>query len=147
MTPPQLDPDGGGHGPEAGTEERIAAARAYIDALVSHDASAVPLAAAAVRYEMGLKTGRDGAHIARSLERGPQFRVIAGVRDVTAWREGDTVRTRYLLDTSLAGLNLVVAEVTEDFTILGDGRIHRIDARIRPRRGPALRRPGRGRNG
>src|SRR5699024_5191808 len=91
MTPPQLQPDGGGRPHEASTEERIAAARAYIDALVSHDASGVPLADEAVRYEMGLRTGRSGAHIARSLERGPQFRVIASVRDVTSWREGDTV--------------------------------------------------------
>ncbi|QDQ99188.1 hypothetical protein FO059_08770 [Tomitella fengzijianii] len=125
----------------------MAAARAYIDALVSHDASAVPLAPDAVRYEMGLKTGRSGAHIARSLERGPQFRVIEGVRDVTAWREGETVRTRYAIDTTVLGVNLVVAQVTEEFEVRGDAAIHRIDARIRPRPGPVFRRRGRGRKG
>lgn len=123
---------------EPRTEDRIAAACAYIDALVSHDASAVPLAPHAVRYELGVKTGRSGEHIRRSLERGPQFRVIAGVRDVTAWREGDTVRTHYLLDTSVLGLGLVVAEVAEDFLVPADGAIHRIDARFRAHRGPAL---------
>ncbi|WP_182347527.1 hypothetical protein [Tomitella gaofuii] len=134
-------------GGDATTEQRIAAARAYIDALVSHDASDVRLAPGAVRYEVGVKTGRSGAHIVRSLERGPQFRVISGVRDVTAWREGDTVRTRYVVDTSVLGLNLVIAHITEEFEVRGDGAIHRIDAHIRPRPGPVFRRPGRGRRG
>lgn len=128
--PPEQTGGVGGGGAE------IASARAYIDALVSHDASEVPLAADAVRYEVGVKTGRSGDHIRRSLERGPQFRVVAGVRDLTATREGDTVRTRYLIDTVLFGLHPVVAEVSEDFRVGSDGLVHRIDARIRPRLGP-----------
>ena len=37
--------------------ERIAAAQAYIDALVSHDADKVPFAPGCTRIEVGLKTG------------------------------------------------------------------------------------------
>jgi len=37
--------------------DRIAAAQAYISALASHDADAVPFAPGCTRVEMGLKTG------------------------------------------------------------------------------------------
>lgn len=37
-------------------DERIAAAQAYIDALVSHQADAVPFTPDCIRIEMGLKT-------------------------------------------------------------------------------------------
>lgn len=158
-TPPERGGHADGHGSERDEEARldadadaaaqdagdpgVRAARAYIAALASHDASAVPLAPDAVRYEVGVKTGRGGAHIARSLEHGPQFRVIAGVRGVSAARRGDVVHTHYMIDTALMGRNLVVAEVTEEFRVAADGRIVRIDAHIRPRRGPALLRAGR----
>ena len=56
--------------------QRIAVARAYVDALVSHDPSGVRLHPDCTRVEMGIKTGRSGDHIARSLARGPQFRLI-----------------------------------------------------------------------
>ena len=124
----------------AGDERRIAAARAYIDALVSHDATAVPLAEKAVRIEAGLKTGFSGNHIRRSLAGGPQFRVIGGIRQLECVAKPGVVETRYLLDTALFGLNLVVAEITELFFIPEDGLIHRIEAKIKPRRGPSLRR-------
>ncbi|MDG3015987.1 hypothetical protein [Speluncibacter jeojiensis] len=121
-------------------EQRIAVARSYLDALVSHDASAVQFAADAVRYEVGVKTGRSGAHLRRSLERGPQFRVIGGIRELTATVTGEVVHTHYLLDTSVFGRNLVVAEIDETFVVPDDLVIHRIDAKIRPRLGPSLRR-------
>ena len=57
--------------------DRIAAAEAYIDALVSHDADAVPFAPDCTRIEVGLKTGFSGNHLRRSLNRGPQYHVIA----------------------------------------------------------------------
>jgi hypothetical protein len=62
--------------PEITETERIAAAQAYIDALVTHDASAV-LAPDCTRVEVGLKTGFSGNHLRRSLDRGPQYRTIA----------------------------------------------------------------------
>ena len=56
--------------------EHIAAAQAYIDALVSHNADKVPFAQGCTRTELGLKTGFSGDHLRRSLYRGLQYRVI-----------------------------------------------------------------------
>ena len=63
--------------------QRIAAAQAYVDALVDHRADAVPFAANCTRIEVGLKTGFSGNHLRRSLNRGPQYRVIAAVLERT----------------------------------------------------------------
>lgn len=111
--------------------DRIAIARTYLDALVSHDADAVPFAPDAVRYEQGVKTGRSGNHLRRSLNRGPQYRVIRRIYDLTATVEGDVVRTSYRLDAGLLGRRLATVRIDEDFLIPADDlRIHRIDARI-----------------
>ncbi|WP_068271783.1 hypothetical protein [Aldersonia kunmingensis] len=115
------------------TTDRIAVARAYIDALVSHDGASVWFAPDAVRYELGLKTGWSGNHLRRSLSRGPQFRVILGVRDLVASVEGDVVHTEYLLDSGVFGRRLMTVRIEEDFVIPADDlRIHRIDAKFRP---------------
>lgn len=53
-------------------ESRIAAAQAYIDALVSHDGDSVPFAAGCTRVEQGVKNGFSGNHLRRSLNRGLQ---------------------------------------------------------------------------
>ncbi len=58
-------------------ESRIAAAQAYIDALVSRDGDAVPFAAACTRIEQGVKNGFSGNHLRRSLNRGLQYRIVA----------------------------------------------------------------------
>jgi hypothetical protein len=118
----------------ASEAERIAAAQAYIDALVSHDADKVPFAPDCIRIEVGLKTGFSGDHLRRSLNRGPQYRVI---RDVTVPEftvDGDSVRARFDLFTnpSIAGRR-VGAHIDETFVIPEtDGMIHRIRASIRP---------------
>jgi hypothetical protein len=114
--------------------ERIAVAQAYIDALVSHDADEVAFAPNCTRIEVGLKTGFSGEHLRRSLNGGPQYRVIqsASVPEFTV--DGDTVRARFNLVTkpSFAGRR-VGAHVDETFVIpVEDGRIHRIRASIRP---------------
>ena len=75
--------------------DRIAAAQAYIDALVTHDADAVPFAPDCVRIEMGLKTGFSGNHLRRSLNRGPQFRIIAATTPPEYTVSGDEVRAVY----------------------------------------------------
>ncbi len=118
----------------ASDAERIAVAQAYIDALVSHDADKVAFAADCTRIEVGLKTGFSGEHLRRSLNRGPQYRVIqsTSVPDFTV--DGDTIRARFDLVTkpSLAGRR-VGAHIDEAFLIpVEDGRIHHIRAAIRP---------------
>jgi hypothetical protein len=114
--------------------ERIAAAQAYIDALVSHDASGVPFAPHCTRIEFGVKTGFSGKHLRRSLNGGPQYRVIASASVPQFTVEGDLVRARFDLVTkpSFAGRR-VGAHVDETFVIpADDGLIHHIRATVRP---------------
>ena len=115
--------------------ERIAAAQAYIDALADHDGDKVPFAPDCIRIEVGLKTGFSGDHLRRSLNRGPQFRLIKSVDVREATVTGDEVRVRFDLATkpAVAGVG-VGAHVDETFTIpAADGLIHHIRASIRPR--------------
>jgi len=110
-------------------------ARAYLDALISHDAQAVRFADNAVRYENGIKTGRSGKHLTRSLSRGPQYRVVQSIRELETSVDSDVVHTEYLLDAGLFGRKLATVRVVEDFVIPADDLlIHRIDAKIKPRR-------------
>jgi hypothetical protein len=114
--------------------DRIAAAQSYIDALVSHRADTVPFAPSCTRIEAGIKTGFSGNHLRRSLNRGPQFRLIAATTAPEFSVDGDEVRAVYDVITkpSLAGRR-VAARVDETFVIpAGDGRIHHISARLRP---------------
>ncbi len=118
--------------------ERIAAAQAYIDALVSHDADKVPFAATCTRTEVGLKTGFSGEHLRRSLNRGVQYRVIASASVPEFTVDGDEVRARFELVTkpNIAGRR-VGARIDETFLIPASGdtdrpEIHRIRAGITP---------------
>ena len=114
--------------------ERIAAAQAYIDALVNHDANEVPFAPGCTRIEFGVKTGFSGNHLRRSLNGGPQYRVIASATPPEFTVDGDRVRARFDLTTkpSLAGRR-VGAHVDETFVIPAeDGLIHHIRAVVRP---------------
>lgn len=108
---------------------KIAVAKAYVDALVSHDPTHVELTPDCTRHELGVKTGRNGRHIARSLARGPQFRLIYAVSDFTATVDGDRVDTRYLVHVRPKSLGLA-APVTESFHIDAAGSIDRIVARF-----------------
>jgi len=114
--------------------DRIAAADAYIDALATHDADAVPFAPDCVRVEVGLKTGFSGDHLRRSLTRGPQYRIISATTDRRFTVDGDQVHATFTVVTKpTLGGRRVVAHVDETFLIpASDGRIHHIRARIRP---------------
>ncbi|MGV9669475.1 hypothetical protein ACWDPV_02625 [Gordonia sp. NPDC003504] len=110
-------------------QSRVAAAKAYVDALVSHDASGVSLHPDCTRVEFGIKTGRNGPHIAKSLERGPQFRVITRISGFEATVDGHSVTTRYFVHVrpKVAGL---AAPVSETFVVDEDLRIRAIVARF-----------------
>jgi hypothetical protein len=114
--------------------ERIAAAQSYIDALVSHDADSVPFAPGCVRVEQGMRTGFSGNHLRRSLNRGPQFRIIAGATTPQYTVAGDEVRAVYDVVTKVGfGGRRVAAHIDETFVIpADDGKIHHIRARFRP---------------
>jgi hypothetical protein len=114
--------------------DRIAAANAYIDALASHQADEVPFAPDCVRIEQGLKTGFSGNHLRRSLNRGPQYRIIEATADRDFTVDGDHVHATFTVVTKakLAGRR-VVAPVKETFLIpASDGKIHHIRARFSP---------------
>ena len=117
----------------ASDDERIAAAQAYIDALVSHDADKVPFAPGCTRVEVGLKTGFSGDHLRRSLNRGLQYRIIRETTVPEFTVEGDRIRAQFDLTTkpSIAGRR-VGAHIDETFLIPADGQIHHIRAGIRP---------------
>jgi hypothetical protein len=119
-------------------DSRIAAAQAYIDALVSHDGDAVPFAAGCTRIEMGVKNGFSGNHLRRGLNRGLQYRVIAGATTPRYRIDGDEVHAAYdvLTKVAIAGRR-VAGRVDESFVIpaespSGQAEIQHIKARFRP---------------
>ncbi|BAX94647.1 hypothetical protein [Mycobacterium shigaense] len=119
-------------------ESRIAAAQAYIDALVSHDGDAVPFAARCTRIEQGIKNGFSGNHLRRSLNRGPQYRLLADTTPPDFSIAGDDVRAVYDVLTKAAfGGRRVAARVDETFVIpaessSGRAEIHHIRVRFSP---------------
>ncbi|EME19257.1 hypothetical protein [Rhodococcus triatomae] len=114
--------------------EQEAIARAYIDALVTHDASAVSFAEDATRVEAGLKTGFNGAQLRWDLDHGPQYRVIQGIRELELSEQGNEVAARFLLDAGFGSTRLLTVEIAETFTI-EDGAIRTIVAHITPKFG------------
>lgn len=119
-------------------KNRIAAAQAYIDALVSHAGDAVPFAPGCTRIEQGFKNGFSGNHLRRSLNRGPQYRLLAGTTPPDYSIDGDEVRAEYNVLTKAAfGGRLVGARVDETFVIpaetpSGEAEIHHIRVRFHP---------------
>jgi hypothetical protein len=113
-------------------DDHIAAAQSYIDALANHRADEVPFATDCVRIEMGIKTGFSGNHLRRSLNRGPQFRIIEACTPPEFEVDGDQVRAQFDVITkpTLAGRR-VCAHVDETF-LIADGKIRHIKAQMRP---------------
>jgi hypothetical protein len=114
--------------------DRIAAAQAYIDALVTHDGDAVPFASDCTRIEQGVKNGFSGNHLRRSLTRGPQYKVIGSTTTPEYIVSGDEVTAKYdvLTKVSIAGRR-AAAHVDETFVIpADDGQIHHIRVRFHP---------------
>ena len=116
-------------------EDRIAAADAYVAALASHRADRVPFAPTCTRIENGLKSGFSGNHLRRSLNRGPQYRIIDATTDRVYSIEGDHVHATFTVVTKARlGGRRVVASVRESFLIPAtDGLIHHIAATFKPR--------------
>jgi len=116
-------------------QQRIAAAEAYVDALVSHSADRVPFSPDCVRIENGLKTGFSGDHLRRSLNRGPQYRIIDAATDRTFTVDGDYVRVAFTIVTRFKfGRRRLVASVHETMLIpTSDGLIRHLRVTFKPR--------------
>ena len=118
----------------ASDAERIAAAQTYVDALVTHDGDSVPFAPDCTRIEQGMKNGFSGNHLRRSLNRGPQYRIIGAASAPEYTIDGDEITAKYdvLTKVSLAGRR-AAAHVDETFAIpSSDGKIHHIRVRFHP---------------
>jgi hypothetical protein len=119
-------------------ESRIAAAQAYIDALVSHQGDTVPFATDCTRIEQGIKNGFSGNHLRRSLNRGPQYRLLADTTPPDYSISGDEVHAVYHVLTKAAfGRRRLGAVVNESFVIpaessTGRAEIHHIRVRFHP---------------
>ena len=119
-------------------ESRIAAAQAYVDALVSHDGDSVPFAAGCTRVEQGFKNGFSGNHLRRSIKRGPQYRILAHTTPPDYSIDGDEVHAVYNVLTKAAlGGRRVAAQVNETFVIpaessSGKAEIRHIKVRFQP---------------
>jgi hypothetical protein len=112
---------------------RIAAAQAYIDALVSHHGDSVPFAPGCTRIEQGVKNGFSGDHLRRSLKRGLQYRIIASASRPEFTVDGNQVRAVFSVFTKVSfGGRRFAAQVDETFTIPADGTIHHIKVRFSP---------------
>ena len=99
----------------------IELATRYLDALVSHDPSAVPLAPGCTRTEQGRNTGRHAAAIREQLG----SEIMSGItahRDARWFVDGDEVVAFYVLEAY--GRTI---DIAERFTIR-DGSIHEIEA-------------------
>ncbi|WP_245814087.1 hypothetical protein [Rhodococcus marinonascens] len=108
-----------------------AMARAYIDALVSHNASAVRFTPDATRVEAGIQTGFNGQQLTNDLNHGIQYSVVQSVRELTMTESDDTVHSRYLLDAGIGTQRLMTVEIVETFD-LEDNALDRIVAIISP---------------
>ncbi len=112
-------------------DPRAAIAMAYLDALVTHDASNVPFAPDCTRVEAGIQTGYSGPQLTHDLDTGLQYQLVQRIYDVHTNTAGTVVTARYHLDSGLVGQRLVTVAITETFDI-PDGSIHRIVADIVP---------------
>jgi hypothetical protein len=74
-----------------------AAAQAYLDALVSHDAGPVPLAQSATRIENRRPRGANAEEI--RAEVGATANEVTGIRNSTIYVEGDQAIAMYQIDT------------------------------------------------
>jgi hypothetical protein len=113
------------------------AADAYLDALTSHDASAVPFAPNVLRREDGLVTGRSADEIRQDLNTSWKYKIISGLRSRSYAQSGPTsdgtttVNVQYLLDNGTPAVTLLTVHVQERFDVRC-GQILYINAIITP---------------
>jgi hypothetical protein len=116
---------------------KLKAARSYIDALLSHDAANVPLADHVRRLENN-KVNADGADALRqSLNKGAQYRLIRGIRDLSWYVAGNDVFAIYTVDAGLSTGTLASGRTFERFRV-ENGLITQIEIVVYTSLGKAL---------
>lgn len=117
------------------TPAEVRAAQAYLDALVSHDGSHVPLAPECWRIENGANTGASGPEIRRRLA-DPVMHIITGYRDVRFTVAGPDVFALYLLDTAETTVHVAERFRVVDAAIVEIEAVFHIEPTPRVRRWP-----------
>jgi hypothetical protein len=116
---------------------KVKAAQSYIEALQSHDASAIPLAEHVRRLENN-KVNADGADALRqSLNKGAQYRLIRGIRDLNWYVAGNDVFAIYTVDAGLSTGTLASGRTFERFRV-ENGWITQIEIVVYTSLGKAL---------
>jgi hypothetical protein len=106
---------------------KVDAAERYLQALLTHDASAVPLAPHVWRIENNRLNVQGEAAMRKTLETSPAYKVILGLRDKQFYVAGNDVFAIYTVDAGIGGLGqLASARTFERFRVI-DGRITQIE--------------------
>lgn len=112
-----------------------AAADAYLAALLSHDASAVPFADGVRRVENGLVTGTSAEEIRKDLNTSIKYKIISGLHDRVYSQDAPapdgtvSLHVNYVLDIGAPNFTLLKAKVAERFDVRC-GQITYIEAAI-----------------
>ena len=114
----------------ASRDATLAAARAYVASLVSHDASAVPLHDEVWRIENGAPSG-DGADALRTSLESEIMGTIRGIDDEQWFADGDSAAVFYTLHARV-GADDMFMRIAERFRVV-DGRLAEIEAVFAPK--------------
>jgi hypothetical protein len=106
---------------------KIAAADAYLDALISHDASRIPLAPQVRRIENNRLNADGDVALRKDLETSAKYRVIRGLRDMQKYVAGDDVFVIYTVDAGVAGLGQLASGRTFERFRVVNGLITQIE--------------------
>jgi hypothetical protein len=96
----------------------IGVAQSYLDSLLSHDASAVPLAEHAYRIENGVYMGNTGAEIRAALE-DPSMDFLDRIEDVRWYAAPGSAVAFYTLYVDAGDAGEVVCTIGERFRVFG----------------------------
>jgi 3'(2'), 5'-bisphosphate nucleotidase len=106
---------------------KFAAVDAYLSALLTHDASRIPLAPQVRRIENNRLNADGDAALRKDLETSAKYRVIRGLRDMSRYVAGDEVFVIYTVDAGVAGLGQLASGRTFERFRVVDGLISQIE--------------------
>ncbi len=129
MTDVESVPFGAGVASGEVGESVVDAARSYVAALVSHDASAVPIGPEAKRIENGQATGEGAEGLAAALE-SEIMETVESIDNEHWFTAGDNAVVFYDLHASV-GDDTMLVRIAERFRV-GDGGLSEVEAVFAP---------------